>query len=217
MKNQIRKKKSGIRVQWKLMALLLAFVAFMLTVIWIFQIQMLGNFYRNAKYRELDTISKILEDCLGTDSLGDAVESCAKEYDTCIRIFKKTKGNVFVEAASADVASDCTIHHLNEEKLQYYYSQTMLGEGVYTENKEIQQDLGKFWTEGEPTLFEFFDRDEKTYGIVHILFLVTKDGTQYMVMLNSVLTPVSATVKTLKTQFCGYASFFWWGRSCLLF
>ena len=201
MKKEIQKKKSGIRVQWKLLAFLLAFVAFMLAVIWIFQIQMLGNFYKNAKYRELDTISGILEKCLGTDSLGEAVESCAKEYDTCIRIFKRTQGNVFVEAASADVASDCTIHHLNEEKLQYYYNQTLLGDGSYTENKEITHNLGKFWSEGESKLFEVFDREEKIYGIVHNLFVTTGDGTQYMIMLNSVLTPVSATVKTLKTQF----------------
>lgn len=201
MKKEITKKKSGIRVQWKLLAFLLAFVAFMLAVIWVFQIQMLGNFYKSAKYRELDTISGILEKCLGTDSLGDAVESCAKEYDTCIRIFKRTQGNVFVEAASADVASDCTIHHLNEEKLQYYYNQTLLGDGSYTENKEIAHDLGKFWSEGEAKLFEVLDREEKVYGIVHNLFVTAGDGTQYMVMLNSVLTPVSATVKTLKIQF----------------
>ncbi len=201
MKKVIQKKKSGIRVQWKLLAFLLAFVAFLLAVIWIFQIQMLGNFYRNAKYRELDTISKILESCLGTDRLGEAVESCAKEYDTCIRIFKRTQGNVFVEEASADVASDCTIHNLNEERLQYYYNQTLLGEGSYTENKEIDHNLGEIWAEGETKLFEVFDREEKIYGIVHNLFVTAEDGTQYMVMLNSVLTPVSATVKTLKAQF----------------
>ena len=201
MKNQIQKRKNGIRVKWKLLAFLLSFAAFMLVVIWVFQIHMLGSFYRNAKYRELDTISKVLESCLGTDALGEAVESCAKEYDTCIRIFKRTEGNVFVEAASADVTSDCTIHHLNEERLQYYYNQTLLGEGIYTENKEIDQGPGRFWAEGESKLFEVFDRDEKIYGIVHNLFVTAEDGTQYMVMLNSVLTPVNATVKTLKTQF----------------
>ena len=138
---------------------------------------------------------------MGTDSLGEAVESCAKEYDTCIRIFKRTYGNVFVEAASADVNSDCTVHHLSEEKLKYYYNQTVFGEGIYTENKEINHNLGKFWSEGETKLFEVFDRSEKIYGIVHNLFVTAEDGTQYMVMLNSVLTPVNATVKTLKTQF----------------
>ena len=201
MNKRIKQKRSGIRVQWKLLAFLLAFVAFMLAVIWVFQIQMLGNFYRSAKYRELDTIAGILESCLGTDSLGEAVESCAKEYDTCIRVFKKTRDNVFVEVASADVTADCTIHHLSEDKLQYYYNQTFLGDGVYTENKEIEHNLGKFWSEGQTQLFEVFDREEKMYGIVHNLFVADEDETQYMVMLNSVLTPVSATVKTLKTQF----------------
>ncbi len=201
LKKEKQNKKSGIRVQWKLLVFLMAFAVFMLAVIWLFQIKMLGSFYRNAKFRELETISGILETCLGTDAIGEAVESCAKEYDTCIRIFKRTGENVFAEAASADVASDCTIHHLNEENLQHYYKQTVLGDGSYTENKEIDYDLGNFWAEGETMLFEVFDRDEKIYGIVHNLLVTANDGTQYMVMLNSVLTPVSATVKTLETQF----------------
>lgn len=204
MKKERIKKRKGIRVQWKLLAFLLAFAAFMLAVIWVFQIQMLGSFYRSAKYRELETISGILERCLDTESLADAVESCSLEYDTCIRIFKKTQENVFVEAASADVAANCTVHHLKEQELKHYYQQTLLGDGSYTENKEMKHHIGKFWSEEDANttkLFEVLDREEKVYGIVHSRLVTAANGTQYMVMLNSVLTPVSATVKTLKTQF----------------
>ena len=204
MKREMKKKKSGIRMQWKILVLLLAFVVFMLGVIWVFQIFMLGSFYRNTKHRELETISNILEQCLDTESLNQAVESCAVEYDTCIRIFKQIELNIFVEAASADVASDCTIHHLDEEKLQYYYKKTLLGEGSYTENNEMDHYVGSFWSEDDmhsTRLFEELDRNEKIYGIVHNRLVTTSNGTQYMVMLNSVLTPVSATVNTLETQF----------------
>ncbi len=220
MKKENSKKRKGIRVQWKLLALLIAFAAFMLAVIWIFQIQMLGNFYRNAKYRELETISGILERCLDTDSLAEAVESCSIEYDTCIRIFKKTEGNVFTEAASADVAANCTVHHLKEAELKYYYRQTLLGEGSYTENKEMDHHIGEFWSEEDAhttKLFEVLDREEKVYGIVHSRLVTAENGTQYMVMLNSVLTPVSATVKTLKTQFVWISIVLLVGASLLAF
>lgn len=196
--------KSGIRVRWKLFALLLSFVIFMLAVIWLLQIKMLGSFYKNAKYRELKTISGILENCLDTDLLDDVVNSCAIDYVTCIRIFKKNDDKTFIEAASADVTVNCVIHHLTQDKLQKYYQLTLERDGVYSDTQEIRHQIGSFWSgENEHTtkLFEVIRNDEKAYGIVYNRLLTSAGGTEYMIMLNSELTPVNATVKTLKTQF----------------
>ena len=204
MRSKKENKTSGIRVQWKLLVLLLAFVVFILSVIWIFQIQMLGNFYRNTKYKEMDTVTGIIRACLDTEVFSEAVTSCAAEYDTCIRIFKKTSTNVFSEAASAEVASTCTIHHLDEDRLQYYYRQALANENGYTESKESRPRLGNFWSDENKFsshLFSVKDADEKIYEIVHSHLMISQNGTQYMVLLNSVLTPVSATVKTLEMQF----------------
>ena len=196
--------KNGIRMQWKLLVFLLSFVVFILGVIWVFQIQLLGNFYRNAKYREMDTVTGIIQACLDSEIFSEAVESCAAEYDTCIRIFKKTDSNVFAEAASADVASVCTIHHLSEDRLQYYYRQAMTNEEGFTENRESRPRMGSFWSEDDrfsTSIINADDSDEKIYEIVHSHLMTSQNGTQYMVLLNSVLTPVNATVKTLETQF----------------
>lgn len=204
MKREKEIKKSGIRMQWKLLIFLLLFCVFMLLVIWLFQIRFLGSFYRNAKYKELETISGIMQSYLDTESLDDAVASCSMEYDACIRVFKRTEERVFAEVASADVSSVCAIHHLTEERLQYFYKQASNSGGSYMENQEFDSNAGNFWSSGNENEIRLplaENRDEKTYGIVYNRLMTSKNGAEYMVMLNSVLTPVSATVQTLKTQF----------------
>lgn len=204
MRSNISKKGSGIRMQWKLFAFLLSFVFFMLAVIWLLQILMLDKFYKNTKYKELEGISDVIEACLDTDMLDEAVHSCAVDYTTCIRIFKRTGDNVFVEAASADIAPDCAIHHLTQDGLQGYYKKTKSNQGTYSEIQEIRDKIGTFWSLGDipsTKLFELIRTNKKTYGIVYNHLVVSDTDTEYMVMLNAELTPVNATVSTLKTQF----------------
>ena len=77
----------GIGISWKLFAFLAGFVAFMMLVIWIFQVLMLDSFYKKTKRDELERISLAIGEYVDTEYLGDAVYSCAVDYSTCIRVF----------------------------------------------------------------------------------------------------------------------------------
>lgn len=199
-----KRERRAISVKWKLFAFLMLFVTFMLGVIWLLQILMLGRFYRDAKYRELDNIAQVIEQCLETETLDDAVYSCAVDYSTCVRIFKKVGDNSFVEAASADVIEKCAIHNVSQEKLREYYQKALDGDGFYAETTENPSQMGIFWSEnskeGRPWRIDLSEKAKVT-GMVYNRLVLSKSGTVYMLMLNAELTPVSATVDTLKTQF----------------
>lgn len=199
-----KRERKAISVKWKLFAFLMLFVAFMLGVIWLLQILMLGRFYRDAKYQELENIAEVIEQCLETESLDAAVYSCAVDYSTCIRIFKKVGDNAFVEAASADVVEKCAIHNISQEALRNYYDKTLAGDGFYAETKEASSQMGMFWSEnsqeGRPHRIDLSGEDKVT-GMIYNRLILSESGTVYMLMLNAELTPVSATVDTLKTQF----------------
>lgn len=199
-----KKEQKAISVKWKLFAFLMLFVAFMLGVIWLLQILMLGRFYRDAKYRELESIAEVIAQCLETETLDDAVYSCAVDYSTCVRLFKKVGENSFVEAASADVLEKCAIHNISQIALREYYQKTLDGDGFYAETIENPSQMGVFWSEnqeGRPWRIELSGRDDKVTGIVYNRMILSESGTVYMLMLNAELSPVSATVSTLKTQF----------------
>ena len=208
----MQKTKSTISIRWKLLAFLLAFVILILGIIWLFQIKLLPFFYQKTKYRELETISEIIGDYVGTDSLDAAVYSCAVDYSTCIRIFRHGPSNVAVEVASADVSKDCLIHDLSQSALNRYYQSAKQNGGVYSETKEMDPKLGAFWTSSDPRtthLIDLIRSDSKTVGIVYAVLVESDDGVEYTVILNAKLTPVDATVNTLKTQF-------WWILAVLL-
>lgn len=196
-------KRKSIRVGWKLFAFLIAFVLFMLAVIWLFQIRLLDYFYRNTKYKELQNISHVITEYLDTESLDDAVYSCAVDYSTCIRVFRQNN-RIAVEIASADVAAECLIHDVSQKKLYEYYQLAKENGGVYAATSEMSPKLGSFWSVNDPRSSHWIKAlhaDGVAVGMVYNVIATGKDGTEYLVMLNSKLTPVDATIKTLKTQF----------------
>ena len=200
MAREKREKVRGGRavgVGWKLFAYLMVFVLFILGVIWFFQIHMLDYFYKNTKYKELETISEIVAEYVDTESLEEAVDSCAAEYSTCIRVFRQAD-QVANEVANADVVMDCLIHDLSQSELNDFYRKTKVGGGVYAATKEMRTRRDTFFDRWNPDAL-FIDR--VSLGMVYNTIIPGAEGAEYMIMLGAELTPVDATVNTLKTQF----------------
>ena len=198
----------GISVSWKLFAFLVAFVAFMMLVIWVFQVLMLDSFYKNTKRKELENISLVIGEYVGTESLGDAVYSCAVDYTTCIRVFKFSDDITATEVASADVSAECNIHNIPSaflnRKLNEYYNAAKDNGGVFTQTDEVSSKIGTFWSGGDPDKAPLFDRiktSPSSLVMVYNKLVKGNDGSMYMILLDSELTPVDATVNTLKVQF----------------
>jgi len=196
-KYQGREGRRAVSVGWKLFAYLMVFVLFILAVIWFFQIHLLDYFYRNTKYKELETISGIVAEYVDTDSLEEAVDSCAAEYAMCIRVFRKTE-LVANEVANADVVSECVIHQLSQAELNNFYQKAKEGGGVYAATKEMRSHHDIFFDRWNPDKLYV---DRISLGMVYNTVIPGADGAEYMIMLGAELTPVDATVNTLKTQF----------------
>lgn len=199
-KTKNKEQRRGIGMRWKLFAFLVAFVVFMLIVIWVFQILLLDHFYKDIKYKELESISDVISDYLGSDAIDEAVYSCAVDYSTCIRVFRQTD-NIAVEVASADVAADCLIHGISQAALNEFYSKTVENGGLYSATSEMKPKLGAFWGSDGDHRPALFDISRSAVGMVYSTVVEGDDGAQYMIMLGSELTPVDATVNTLQTQF----------------
>ena len=177
--------RKTIGVGWKLFAFLMALVLLMLGVIWLLQIRLLNHFYQKTKYKELETISSIISDYVGTDTLDTAVYSCAVDYFTCIRIFRHSK-QFAVEVASADVAEDCLIHDIPQSRLNDYYKRTKENGGLFAATEERKPKLGTFWSVSDPKTTRLFDSikgDGKTIGMVYCVLVEGDDGAEYLIQI----------------------------------
>ena len=194
----------GLGIQWRLLGYLSIFIVFVLIALWILQVQMLQRFYERSKDKELYMTASTITGLLGNDeATADMVYRCATDYSLCIRVFRVV-GRTAYDVATADVSSACIIHHVTGEYLAELYQYAKQNGGVYTGKVQFRAG-GMVWIEGGDALGEQDAPEEYTQegdiSALHVSVLKGRDGHEYIVMLDAVLTPMSATVSTLKTQF----------------
>ncbi len=192
---KMRKKRARIGVRWRIFACLAIFAAILLVVLWVFQVRLLSFFYEREKFSEIQSIAENLEKKLTSKDLDDRVEEYAMEKAVCICVFR-IDGENAERVADADIASDCIIHHLGPDLLADMYNAARENGGVYDKRFEFSADED---AENEGYLPQFM-RARNTVNAVHMR-LVETDGATYLLMLDSDLSPVGATVRTLEMQF----------------
>lgn len=211
------KKKRGLGIQWRLLAYLTIFVLFILLVLWVFQVQMLDSIYENMKEQELEQTATALSLALGDDEASkDAVYTYASQYSICICVYRIDR-MIATPTGVACVSGSCIIHHLPGEYLGALYELAVDNGGSYTgkvsfragrgmvlldENKRLHPNgnVGEVPPFADEAPFEQELRVDEVSAL-HIQQAQGTDGESYVIMLDAGLTPMSATVSTLKTQF----------------
>ncbi len=214
-----------ISISWKLFAYLALFTAFILLVVWIMQIGLLKYFYSQSKYEELDTADRVITGAIMTSpsELEKTVHDCAAAYLLCIRVFQ-VDGPTAHQLVSAEVSGDCLIHRISDQYLTYLYNEAIANGGLYEKRLSPESlfltnpeaTTGRDNEETFPKREEVRDRfhpplAEHDVNMIHVRVITGNMGESYILMLNSELEPLNATVQTLKTQFWVIAFILLWG------
>lgn len=220
--SRIRSKK-GVGIQWRLMGYLSVFVAFILTILWIFQIGLLIPFYENIKHRELEITADALSDALkevkevsseSVSEFNNTLWDAAERYSTCVTIWRveEERARFF---SKAEVSDDCIIHKVTAPKrFIEMYQMAQDNEGRFSCHVKLQRG-GMVWMDEDGNVINFDGGTDQENEDVHpedshsnddvctLLMCLAKggDGAEYIILLDSELTPVSATISTLKAQF----------------
>lgn len=185
----------GIRISWKLYFALLLFTGLILLIVWVFQIRLLNLFYERIKQEELTQGADMVETYLGTAELEDMAYDYAVNNSVCIRVFE-VENQAATEVVSVDVFGDCMIHHLNNTALSRLYTAAVENGGSYRE--ELEMDLPLYWLGGEHVATP----KERTISSAYVrLYTHAGTGAEYVIMLNSQMTPMRTVTRTLATQF----------------
>lgn len=192
-KEEEGKKRLGIR--WHIFLSLALFTVLIVLVQWMFQIELLSNFYEKEKFEEMQVLADKLEHYLGNEELDAVAESIAKEHDACVRVFL-VKEQTATLVADAEIALDCVIHHMTPETLTSLYDSALENGGVFDKRFEFRRgDLEE--KGGRPP---FFRRGQYSVNDIHVRVLDLESG-RFLMLLDCELTPVSATVNTLRVLF----------------
>ena len=185
----------GIRISWKLFLALLFFTGLILMIVWIFQIRLLNPFYERIKREELTNGADMVQTYLEQKELEDMAYNYAVDNSVCIRVFRVEK-QAATEVVSVDVFGDCMIHHLTNTSLSQLYAAAVENGGSYQEEREM--DLPLYWMGGENVATP----KERTISTAYVrLFEHPDSGADYVIMLNSKMTPMRTVTRTLTMQF----------------
>ncbi|MBE5780727.1 MAG: HAMP domain-containing histidine kinase [Clostridiales bacterium] len=188
-------KGKSVSIKWRIFGYFLLFSLIMLLLLWLFQTVFLEAFYKSSKMAEVQECSNAIAANAENEELPSLIERMAQQYEVCIRVVDETGRDIL----QADLLPGCVIHKLPRIELARLYAKTELAGGAYLERfsrngfinhrYEMNQFTGKVppVDQGMP--------ESIVYGRI-----ITMGGESRLVLLNTTLSPVNATVETLRRQ-----------------
>ncbi len=168
-------RKLGIRAQIFLGFSL--FTVIIVLILWFFQIGLLNNFYRAIKYNETQNTAQKISENLDDEDLVEILKEITIKTSTDILIADE-RGMVIMNVSNAYSNS---FQNLTPVIIAGIYQQTLENDG------EIVQ-----WSEGSNTA--------NYESLLYLKIATTEDGASRLIVLNAVVTPVTAAVETLQVQ-----------------
>ena len=194
----------GVSISWKLGAYLVFFVAFVLLVTWVFQVLLLNIFYQTVKRGELDRAANDI--AMHIDAPVEELKSMAYRY----AVDSSMSANVYRiegvrarQLVSESSPGEAFISFLSPKKLSEFYTLASENEGYYQAVLPFANFVPEL-VDNEETLSA---SESPSHRFLVTVQLVTgADGEEYMVLLNTGLAPLNATVNTLRILFCWIAA-----------
>jgi signal transduction histidine kinase len=191
---KIRQRRPGIK--WTLFASFLGFSLALVALLWTFQIVLLDRFYRTIKTADIRHMATVIADNIDNPEIETLITRIAQNGDVSIRIFTVSGGDL----ASIEIGPASLINHMAVSNLFDLYDKTVAAGGEYLELydrsafDDDRYDNRKF-VGSVPQPGQGLQQ-----SIIYGKQVVLANGTSAVILLNTILSPVDATVSTLRIQ-----------------
>ncbi len=184
----------NISIKWKVFIYLIGFCGILLVLLWLFQVVLLDDLYKAIKINEIKGSGNALEKNIDSESLEELVSRISISNDVCIEIYSED-GKVLY---SADVLRDCILHKMPTFEKARLMAKTIDAGGMLLEyfnrenfrNERYNDDL--FIGRVPP-----IDRGMQE-SIIYSKIVTNSSGEKRIIFLNSVISPVSSTIVTIR-------------------
>lgn len=188
-------------------------MALLLIILWLFQTVYLEMFYKAVKTNELEDALENVEELINEDDFGTVIETIAESYDICILVTDVNGTKIY----SAETNMNCGIHRLPANELAKLMEMADAdGSVVRIKNNAglaFDRDINRTEPPSDGSISGDGGQGEEHFrdmmnmpanveneSLLIVKKLVLEDGGEYVVFLNSIISPVSATVYTLRVQ-----------------
>lgn len=189
-------KHDKISIRYKMFFYLTAFVAVLLILLWLFQIVFLDDFYKQIKIHSIKSMAETIENNVDAEKFQEFLTSLSQEEDACIKILDDSGKTKY----SVESRPDCIIHKVPPSELFRLYNRAEQNGGTYLEMFPMDKGKERRVPAAYPFANNFAPPGNIPGNIIYVKIVDIGDGSHAIVMLNSTITPVNATVNTLRIQ-----------------
>ncbi len=178
-----------LKLKWKIFMLLLGFCALLLTILWLFQTVLLDTFYKNIRVSEIkrdaQTIVEYLaDDASSDDSLAQTLAALSQDGDYVANVVNADGSSVTAASIQQDNRA------AEENRRQISHARAEGGEFYEYHTPDSTQSGPGFRPPGRPTM----------QSLVYVSLAQNAAGEERAVIIRAVISPVNATVDTLRYQ-----------------
>ena len=175
---------SKLRLKWKIFAFLLGFCALLLVILWLFQIVFLDDIYKNIRVVEIRRNAAVIAKNVGSGSIGETIDGISKNIDATIDVVDLSGRSI----STSYFLQDRRIIEENAELI----SQARDSGGEAYEYTSFPMGLPGF----DPA----FGRYSRTQSLIYVKIVDNAADGGAAVIIRAVISPVNATVTTLRYQ-----------------
>lgn len=215
-------------VKWKIFGSLLIFIGLIILVLWLFQVFFLERFYMFTKEKAVKKAANEINEVISSidnsdlqrlkESISD-VEAIGNENGLCLSLYINQNKKAIYTYEGND-ALQCGISafdiNSNEEFIASLQRKAQQNNGTASAlidskkkdtltpalgNHLVLNENGNVYIEKSEVLDFFRKPTKEEQSMTYVSAVVGKYSTMYTVVVNAILTPVNATIDTIKTQF----------------
>ncbi len=202
-------------LKYKLAAYFLVIVCVMLVLLWIFQIVFLEGFYKSIKSTRVEQSAKQISVSIKNNNLEDIVDNISRKNGLSVYVYD-TSSPIFLKKYSCEYNNPIGGGDFQEHQAYKYYREalnhggTFLGTTTTTaeikNTKDFQEIIGKQSTEDskgsskEVILPKEASMNYRYDNMVYAEIIPLDNNSEYLLLINSMITPVSSVVDTLRIQ-----------------
>lgn len=186
------KKTFGIRS--KLFIWLSIFTLIIILVLWLCQVVFLDTIYKGIKVNEIRHAAKAIESALGDENFESTAENIATKNDICMIVLQMVSDDRALQLCSVESQSSCLIHNAEKSSIFVFYNTAVQNGGSSVQRFRYSTER-RVYVSSESEYYDSLSAENES--IIYSVVVTDSSDLPVLILLNAVISPVTATVNTL--------------------
>lgn len=179
-----------LRLKWKIFAFIFGFCALLISILWLFQIVFLDSFYQGTKVAEIKSNVNTITNNIDNKNISKLIKGISENGEIYIEL-SSVKGSTIAVSSN-------TKYKISLKDKMNMISKAKSDNEVYKRitNLPPQKPKGSTDFKGGPSSNDA----QATQSLMYAKLVKNSSGKTLIILVNAVISPVTATVTTLRYQ-----------------